>query len=497
MIEYLDHQLASNSVGIHAALQALNQVVEDVVGRCDTITRATSEAIGVPKPAGTMNIGFYQSEIVDLARVTTSYGVAPDPSNEGDQRAIVARAMLKANDEVARLLALQGQLELKWTSREGSEYTPSGLSGALTGGDGGAFMQVLGGQSVEDKAEQDEKDGEMWDALKSLTDTEETLLKGWQKSMVDHEKALRDKQNYAPPGATESQYLHQVTDKISTSAALRYEPHPLEVTNHRDNKDKFARLRARTESKSIEAEQRRLAQEQAAAPAAREAISPSDPDAAELSKLSRLHKFRQSKRQDLFDTVVENSKYASLKIDPEENQDDDSDDEEDKTGKDKDIFAKADSKGEAVRRKLKLAGVEDYGSKFPFRLNRWTIDERMRPRRLWNGGPLSCDMPPLVEGGENAKEVSTVALVVPTAFVGGPRNAGGGHRLIKRATKDVWRDSPALGRAEMDSAGGTVARVPAGNKYTPRAHHPADYDGVASDIDIRKFEDNWGPILMW
>ena len=88
-----------------------------------------------------------------------------------------------------------------------------------------------------------------------------------------------------------------------------------------------------------------------------------------------------------------------------------------------DAFDNAEAKhGNALMRakmKVKVQKEEDTYGKFPFKLNRYTIDNRMRPVKLWKGGVNVTDMPPLVSGKEEAKEISTVALVVPTQFVGG------------------------------------------------------------------------------
>ena len=133
--------------------------------------------------------------------------------------------------------------------------------------------------------------------------------------------------------------------------------------------------------------------------------------------------------------------------------------------------------------------------KFPFKLNRYTIDSRMRPVKLWKGGVNATDVPPLVAGRDEVREVSTVALVVPTQFVGGGK-VGRSHRLLKRSSKnqvDIYKDSPSLGRQEMETGyGKRGAKIPTGEQFDSRmAIQPEN----VSDIDIRKYSSNWGPIL--
>ena len=105
----------------------------------------------------------------------------------------------------------------------------------------------------------------------------------------------------------------------------------------------------------------------------------------------------------------------------------------------------------------------DTVGKFPFRLNRYTIDQKTsRPVRLWKGGDSLTDNPPLVSGPDEAKEVSTVSLVVPTQFLsrGGGGGGGGVNRLLKRApstfslkrTVMINEDSPNL--LQVCGAGG-------------------------------------------
>jgi len=487
MLEWLDTQLSTSAIGIHSALQALTQVLEDVEARHVTISTATRESIGVSGDQV-----FLQAELIEVARGSGG-GVYGD--GQVEERTKVARSMIKVQEEVRRLAVIAQQLEDKWTQREGSEYKPSGMLAGVTSADGalaGAFVAVLGdGMGEMGKGDAEE---EMWDALKELSSTEETLLKGWQEVVVDNEKDYQRRLVYNPPGTDTKTHFKKVNP-----AAMRYEPHPLEVRKHREG-------RMRAASRSAEIAERKKED-------AKEAMSGKDEGGAgqqqseedlEIEKLKKLGNFRARKRQELVDTGVVNTKYSGLKVDSAEGTGFDSDEDSvncNKDGADDDIFAKVDGEGAAARRKIKIAGLSGPvadGAKFPFRLNRFTIDSRMRPARLWNGGPQSCDMPPLVSGGEAAKEVSTVALVVPTSFVGGKHVCGGGNRLIKRADKDVWGDSPCLSRAAMASKGATkgAVKVPAGEKYVPRAHLPHEQGTPISDIDIRKYEDNWGPILM-
>ena len=67
------------------------------------------------------------------------------------------------------------------------------------------------------------------------------------------------------------------------------------------------------------------------------------------------------------------------------------------------------------------------------------------------------------------------------------------HRLLKRSSKnlvDVYKDSPCLNRAEM--LGGAASKIPSGEHFDSR--NAVEPENV-SDIDIRKYSSNWGPIL--
>ena len=136
--------------------------------------------------------------------------------------------------------------------------------------------------------------------------------------------------------------------------------------------------------------------------------------------------------------------------------------------------------------------------KFPFRLNRFTLDKNLRPVRLWKGGPSPSDMPPLVDGKEEAKEVSTLALVIPTQFVGRSGEGIPKHKLLKKANVPMpYNDSPCLTRAAMDEHAvislGLKPKIPAG--AVMHDSHASVEPENTSDLDIRRYASNWGPIL--
>jgi len=145
----------------------------------------------------------------------------------------------------------------------------------------------------------------------------------------------------------------------------------------------------------------------------------------------------------------------------------------------------------------------DTVGKFPFRLNRYTIDQKTsRPVRLWKGGDSLTDNPPLVSGPDEAKEVSTVSLVVPTQFLSGGGGGGGGgvNRLLKRApstfslkrTVMINEDSPNL--LQVCGAGGEGGGVKKTSGQQRDTVHEADPKDC-SEVDIRRYKNNWGNYL--
>jgi hypothetical protein len=277
----------------------------------------------------------------------------------------VARALLKTSDDVQRLQALKARLESKWTELEGAQFKPSGmLSTATSGGQlAGVFAKILTGDDDEDGAQ--DEDAEMWDALKELTDTEETLLTKWHEVVVTNNKKLLERQNYAPPGAGDSKFLKSVPP---VSDAIRYKPHPLEVRQHQEEEKK---QRRRLESQSIEAEQRRLLEAEKTAQA-KPPVDPDDPEAEEIAKLKRLQAFRTTKRQELFDSGIRDTKYSALKIEEGvvEGEADDGDEDDEafergpKDGSKDDIFAKV-RRGGGDRSSERASDRANFHNSFP------------------------------------------------------------------------------------------------------------------------------------
>lgn len=105
-----------------------------------------------------------------------------------------------------------------------------------------------------------------------------------------------------------------------------------------------------------------------------------------------------------------------------------------------DAFAAVDAKVKSGLRtkkhKIKVVQEEETIGKFPFKLNRYTIDNRMRPVKLWKGGVNQTDVPPLVSGEDEAREVSTVALVVPTQ-VGDQRGEERSDELKRQVNDNI------------------------------------------------------------
>ncbi len=496
MTEWLDRQIVFGNIGVHAALRALSQIVEDVEDHHVTISRATSEAIGIGHRMDE-DQAFWYREVSDLARVAV--GAYDEGEGQVDVRKVVARGMLGVVDEVGRLKQMLRELVAKWTAGPGGGYTPHGIRSNMAGAGGhlsGAFEAVLGKSPEGAMTEEAEADGEMWDALKELTTTEENLLVKWRRVAVENDRELSERQNYVPPGAADKHpFLKDVP--LKTSNVPLYTPHPAEVKAHTDKKAaNVLRERNRTEAaETLEKERAKVAMELTDLVG-----SEVEELTTELVKLKKLQKFRLNKRQDLFDNGQKSGKYAALKI---TEVDDDSEEEENGDPEEIDIFAKADDKAKKNRGRIKMAAMrdeDDMMGKFPFKLNRYTIDDRMRPVRLWKGGAAACDIPPLVDGEDDAKEVSTVALIVPTQFVGGPKGGRGGHKLLKRSSRYMTvntDDSPCLYRADMDAhrggGSGSKDRITAGQTEDHSWH--LQEPEVTSDLDIRKYKDNWGNYL--
>ena len=128
-------------------------------------------------------------------------------------------------------------------------------------------------------------------------------------------------------------------------------------------------------------------------------------DTSEINKLQRLQRFRSSRRQELFDYSLNGGKYDALKTQVGVNfaEDDLSEEEEDQAAQLEraqagmsDAFNQVDAKVKSKLRikkiKAKAEQEEETIGKFPFKLNRYTIDNRMRPVKLWKGGVNQTDV---------------------------------------------------------------------------------------------------------
>ncbi|GMH93300.1 hypothetical protein TrVE_jg10770 [Triparma verrucosa] len=513
MADWLDDQMAKGNLGVHSALRALNQIVEDVEDRQATLASVTSDSIGISHSYASEQTPWMR-EVLDLSKDKSDLGSS---ENQLDPRANVARSLLTCVEKVQKLKGVRDELSEKWTHGPGGGYNPSTIYSG--GNDHGVFETILGAvEGGEDATFGDQEgDQEMWGDLQDLSETEEKLLVKWREVAVENDKKLRAKQNFQPTGAEESQFLKKV-DPIDLPVTLRYTPHPTEVAKSLNNKqakkyvqetekkrveNHWEKAKTVLEDKKREKEER---EKKSAVDLAVEAFQEGD-DTSEINKLQRLQRFRSSRRQELFDYSLNGGKYDALKTQVGVNfaEDDLSEEEEDQAAQLEraqagmsDAFNQVDAKVKSKLRikkmKAKAEQEEETIGKFPFKLNRYTIDNRMRPVKLWKGGVNQTDVPPLVCGEEEAKEVSTVALVVPTQFVGGGK-VGTSHRLLKKASKGVnelFRDSPCLSRADMELSKTAASKIPSGQSFD--SHSAIEPENV-SDIDIRKYAHNWGPIL--
>jgi len=583
MCQWLDTQLSSKNLGVHAALRALAQIVDDVDERFVGICGVCSEGIGVRYKIDEGE-DFWRREVGEIAsfQFANLPGVADTRVSTGDSRHVIAKSLIRVHSEVGRLRDLGKTFEMKWTGNDsmggGEGYTPSTMYGKAGGVSGGVFETVLGSNNTDGfvLSESDKngakEDAEMWDALKELTDTEEQLLVKWRGVAVTKNKELLERQNYMPSknkeaskaylqqqrqkqkkssfsaptnasfsrdrknstsidigseriGGTKEQQVHEkIAEKHAVlNKAVTYHPHPIEHVTLIGNKIE----KEEAEKKKLAGgERRRLSSVTASLRTNKENEDRESTDSAsklvigdetiheilELQKLKKLASFRQNSRQELYDSGSRGGKYGVLKFGGEEGEGTgDSDDEDEVARKSMvDIFAVADestaARNEKIRRAESKEMDESYG-KFPFRLSRYTINDRCQPARLWNGTSAACDVSPLVDSTNvsDSKEVSTVCLVVPTEFAGNPRGGTSNvHRLMKRASKpdcEMNANSPSLEKADMEenSFGSGTFSTANKQKRTPLGqpreliHQPEPEH--ASDIDIRRFANNWGGYL--
>ncbi|GMI30950.1 hypothetical protein TrRE_jg5896 [Triparma retinervis] len=479
MCDWLDSQQNKGVLGVHAALRALGQIVDDVTDRQNTLVKAAGDAIGVEHDVNDERV-YWTREVVSMSRV----------------------------GEVNRLRQLKDELEEKWTQCQGGGYTPSAFLGGSS--DSGALMAVMGEQGHEALDKEKESEGDMWNDLEDLTNFEEGLVLKWRKTAVESDKKLRAKQNYAPPKAEHKTFLKTVEKERrgGMPVTLRYQPHPHEVAEFHEV---LVKSRVTVENSKEGEASDVLAANFTMEDEVEAAKEVGEDHGDDIARLQKLHTFRKNKRQELFDTTLNGGKYDALKMaDPGVWFDDD--DEDGGKGEagalerrlkkgDDDMFARAEEKAKKKRiekmHELANRQLAESQGKFPFRLNRFTLDEKMRPTRLWKGGTNATDIPPLVDGKDDAKEVSQVALVIPTQFMGRTSAGMGAHKLLKKpSVKMPYNDSPCLTRADMDEYSmaklGRRPKIPTGNPFDS---HACVEPETTSDIDIRRYASNWGPIL--
>jgi len=122
MCDWLDDQHDKGVLGVHAALRALGQIVNDVTERQTTLAKAAGDAIGVEHDVNDERT-YWTREVVDMSRVGLGGGEDDGERGEGGggiKRHVVAGDLLKVVEEVTRLQELKDDLEEKWTQvREG------------------------------------------------------------------------------------------------------------------------------------------------------------------------------------------------------------------------------------------------------------------------------------------------------------------------------------------------------------------------------------------
>ena len=99
MCEWLDVQFDKGALGVHAALGALAQIVEDVSQRHQTLCKATSESIGVDRDIS-QERGHWMRDVLDASRAEVGEGDRGQGGGEGggsseggaDARTLVARS---------------------------------------------------------------------------------------------------------------------------------------------------------------------------------------------------------------------------------------------------------------------------------------------------------------------------------------------------------------------------------------------------------------------
>ena len=164
MADWLDEQLGKGNLGVHAALSALNTIIEDVQERQKTLAVATGDSIGLEHKFDQERTSWMR-EVVDLSKDRGEFGAEERKLGEGgdinlvwnvvdgvafenmwltplfaDPRVNVARSLLAVEEKVKKLTDVKDQLSEKWTHGPGGGYSPSSIY-ANAGGDGNGVFE--------------------------------------------------------------------------------------------------------------------------------------------------------------------------------------------------------------------------------------------------------------------------------------------------------------------------------------------------------------------
>ena len=353
MCEWLDSQQQKGALGVHAALRALGQIVDDVTDRQTTLVKTAGDAIGVEHDVNDERV-YWTREVVSMSRVEVGRGFE-DQEEGGEKKNAVAGDLLKVVEEVNRLQQLKDELEEKWTQSQGGGYTPSAFLAGSS--DSGALMAVMGEQGHEALEKEKEAEVDMWLDLEDLTNFEEGLVLKWRKTAVESDKKLRAKQNYAPPKAEDKTFLKTVEKERQGGmpVTLRYQPHPHEVAEFHEV---LVKSKVTVENSKDGEESDVMAANFTMEDEMEAAKEVGEEHGDEISRLKKLHVFRKNKRQELFDTTLNGGKYDALKMaDPGVWFDDDDDEVGGGKGSlerklkkgDDDMFARAEEKAKKQR----------------------------------------------------------------------------------------------------------------------------------------------------
>ena len=525
----------NREISIHAALRALSQIVSEV----------TSSGVSVCLAASSGNSSIQATEYGDvwLSEIRDASRAVPRTDES-----LLASQILLVLGEIDGMKSLETNLRGQWTGGEGEGdqgYKPSTMLGnmggygtlKIAGIDYGATPTKFDGLGGGD-------DEEMWEDLNTLSEAEEGLLMKWRDIMVRENRRERDLLEYRPEeakgdmpreffsrgriggetggtnGKAEEEERLRMEMARAVPPAVRYHPREDEKINASPPRSRSTSPKRKKVVKTNALERLQVAHVGGAGLDGQSDDDYDDENDPTMMNLRNLQKFRQDNRSTLMEFDPE-SKYAHLKtvnhmgdlnddgtggesgpVAAGENGDGENGDEK-KVNDFMNEFESQDKKSKRREGKAKNTEREHTAGKFPFRLNRYTIDQKTaRPVRLWKGGDSLTDNPPLVDGKEEAKEVSTVALVVPTNLLGGVRGARGRggednvNRLLKRApsvhtlkkTEGISADSPNL-----MMACGTSGLSSGAGQQRDLVHEPDP--AHCGEMDIRRYKNNWGGYL--